>query len=87
MKAVTIDIPEAFAGTFGTTEAEAAKKVRLELAIQMYREGCWSTRSAAEFAGLDRWRFMEVLMARKVPFPYTPEMLAQDFAYARSRVG
>jgi predicted HTH domain antitoxin len=87
MKAVTIEIPEAFAGSFGTTEAEATKNARLELAIQMYREGSWSTRSAAEFAGLDRWRFMKVLMARKIPFPYTLEMLAQDSAYARGRVG
>ena len=87
MKAVTIEIPEAFAGSFGATDVEAAKNARLELAIQMYREGRWSTRRAGEFANLDRWGFMEVLMRRKVPFPYTAEMLEQDFAYARSRVG
>ncbi len=87
MNAVTIEIPEPFAGSFGATDVEAARNVRLELAIHMYREGKWSTRRAGEFTGLNRWQFMEVLMARRVPFPYTVEMLEQDFAHARSRVG
>ena len=87
VKAVTIEIPEAFAGSVGATDVEAAKNARLELAIQMYRVGKWSTRRAGEFTGLNRWQFMEVLMARQVPFPYTVEMLEQDFAYARSHVG
>ena len=59
----------------------------LDYAIQMYRQGKWSTRTAAESSGLDRWQFMEVLMMRRVPFPYTVEMLDQDFLYARGRVG
>ena len=51
-----------------------------------FGEGKWSTRRAAEFAGLDRWQFMEVLMARKVHMPYTREMLEQDIAHARSNL-
>jgi len=86
METVTIEIPEAFARSFGTTPEEVARNARLELAIQMYRDGKWSTGRAAEFAGLNRWQFMDVLMARKVPFPYTAEMLEQDLAYACSRL-
>ncbi len=84
MSTVTIEIPEAFTRSFGSTPEEVAQNAKLELAIEMYREGKWSTRRAAEFAGLNRWQFMDVLMARNVPFPYTQEMLEQDLAYARS---
>jgi predicted HTH domain antitoxin len=86
MSTVTIEIPEAFARSFGATDEEAARNAKLELAIEMYREGKWSTRKAGEFAGLNRWEFMDVLMARKVDAPYTPEMLQQDLAYALGRV-
>lgn len=84
MSTVTIEIPEAFARSFGATEEEVSRNAKLELAIEMYREGQWSTRRAGEFAGMNRWQFMDVLMARKVPFPYTEEMLEQDLAHARS---
>ena len=86
MSTVTLEIPAEFARSFGATDEEAARNARIELAIEMYREGKWSTRRAAEFAGLNRWQFMDILMARKIPFPYTLEMVEQDFAYARSRV-
>lgn len=86
MSTVTIEIPEGFTSSFGETEEEVRRNAKLELAIEMYREGKWSTRRAGEFAGLNRWQFMDILMERKVPFPYTEEMLAQDIAYARSRV-
>jgi predicted HTH domain antitoxin len=85
MSTVTIEIPEGFTRSFGATDEEVARNAKLELAIEMYREGKWSTRRAAEFAGLNRWQFMDVLMARNVPFPYTREMLDQDLAYARGR--
>jgi len=84
MSTVTIEIPEGFTQCFGATEEEVARNAKLELAIATYREAKWSTRKAAEFAGMNRWQFMDVLMARNVPFPYTKEMLEQDLAYARS---
>ena len=87
MSNVILDIPEEFARTFGATDEEAARNARLELAIGMYREAKWSTGKAAKFAGLTRLDFMDLLRDRKVPMPYTMEMLEQDFAYARSRVG
>jgi predicted HTH domain antitoxin len=84
MSTVTLEIPEEFTRSFGTTEEEVRRNAKLELAIEMYREGKWSMGRAAEFAAMNRWQFMEVLKARKVPMPYTREMLEQDIAHARS---
>ena len=87
MNAATIEIPEDYTHRFGTTDEEVARNVKIELAIAMYREAQWSTGKAARFAGMTRLDFMELLRDRKVPLPYTVEMLEEDFAYARSRVG
>lgn len=83
MSMVTIEIPEGFTRSFGETDEEVRRNAKLELAIEMYREGKWSTRKAAEFAEMNRWQFMDVLMARNVPFPYTKEMLEQDITHGR----
>jgi predicted HTH domain antitoxin len=82
MNTVTLEIPEEYARSFGETVEEVRQNAKLELAIEMYREGKWSTRRAAEFAGLNRWQFMDILVVRKVEFPYTRKMLEQDLAYA-----
>lgn len=86
MSTVTLEIPAEFTRSFGETEAEVKRNAKIELAIEMYREGKWSTRRAAEFAQMDRWQFMDVLKARNVPMPYTREMLEQDIAHARSNL-
>ncbi len=85
MSNVTLEIPAEFARSFGSTNEEAARNAKIELAIEMYREGKWSTRRAAEFAGMNRWQFMDVLRVRKVEMPYTREMLEEDLAHARRR--
>jgi predicted HTH domain antitoxin len=87
MSNVTLEIPEQFARSFGATDEEAVRNARIELAIEMYREAKWSTGKAAEFAGMSRIAFMDLLRDRKVPIPYTMEMLEQDVAYARGRLG
>jgi predicted HTH domain antitoxin len=86
MSAVIVEIPESFARSFGLTDEEAARNARLELALQMYREGKWSTRKAGEFAGLNRWGFLEIVQARKIEAPYTEEDLEQDLRYGLDRV-
>ncbi|MCO5053030.1 MAG: UPF0175 family protein [Verrucomicrobiae bacterium] len=84
MNAVTIEIPEGFKKSFGETDEEIRRNAKLELAIVMYREGKWSTGKAGKFCGMTRIAFMDLLRDRKVPMPYTREMLEQDLAYARS---
>ena len=83
MSTVILEIPEQFARSFGNTEDEIRQNAKIELAIEMYREGKWSTGKAAEFSGYGRIAFMDLLRDRKVPMPYTEEMLEQDIAYAR----
>lgn len=83
MNSVTIEIPESYTRSFGSTDEEIRRNAKIELAIEMYREGRWSTRKAGEFAGMNRWAFMDVLKARRIPMPYTREMLEQDIAHAR----
>ena len=85
MSNVILEIPAEFARSFGATEEEAARNAKIELAIEMYREGKWSTGKAAEFAGLYVGRFMDLLRDRSVTRPYTERMLEQDLAYARGR--
>jgi predicted HTH domain antitoxin len=85
MSTVTLEIPAEFARSFGATDEEALKNARLELAIEMYREGRWSTGKAAEFAHLYIGSFMDVLRDRGVTRPYTEKMLERDIAYARGR--
>ncbi len=86
MTSVTIEIPEGFTRSFGSTPEEVARNAKLQLAIEMYREGRWSTRKAGEFVGMNRWQFLDVLMERRIDAPYTKEMLEQDLAYAFGRV-
>ncbi len=85
MSTITLEIPEEFARSFGATAEEVSQNAKLELAIEMYREGKWSTGKAGRFCGMTRIAFMDLLRDRKVPMPYTSEMLEQDLAYARSR--
>lgn len=86
MSAVTIEIPEGFTQSFGSTPEEVARNAKIELAIEMYREGKWSTGRAAEFCGMYLGEFMDLLRDRKIEKPYTMEMLEQDIAYARGRL-
>lgn len=87
MGSVTLEIPAEFASSFGATEQEVRQNAGLELAIEMYREGRWSTGTAAKFVNLTRLDFMDLLRDRKVPMPYTAEMVEQDVEHARRRVG
>ncbi len=82
MSNVILEIPAEFARSFGATEEEAVRNAKIELAIEMYREGKWSTGKAAEFAGIYLGTFLDILRDRSVSRPYTEEMLAQDVAYA-----
>jgi predicted HTH domain antitoxin len=86
MSMVTIEIPEGFTRSFGETDEEVRRNAKLELAIEMYREGKWSTGKAAEFAGMYIGKFMDLLRDRDIGLPYTEEMLEQDLRHARGSV-
>ncbi|HEV8542213.1 MAG TPA: UPF0175 family protein [Verrucomicrobiae bacterium] len=82
MNSVTLEIPEEYARSFGESADEVRRNAKLELAIEMYREGKWSTGKAAQFAELYIGRFMDLLRDRGVAREYTEQMLKQDLTYA-----
>ena len=86
MSNVMVEIPEQFARSFGATDEEAARNAKIELAVEMYREGKWSTGKAAESAGIYLGKFLDLLRDRNIRRPYTEKMLEQDVAYARGRL-
>jgi len=81
-----LEIREEFTRSFGTTEEEVKRNAKIELAIEMYREGKWSTGKAAEFAEMYIGKFMDLLRDRNIEKPYTEKMLERDIAYARGRL-
>ncbi len=81
MSTVILEIPAEYARSFGATDEEAKRNASVELAVQMYREGRWSTKRAGDFAGMNRWQFMELLKARGIEAPYSRKMLDQDLRY------
>lgn len=72
---ITLDLPEHI------TEADA----RLELAIALYREGKLPPGRAATLAGMGRWDFEKVLVARQVPLPWDEEDIENEFRNALRR--
>ena len=72
---ITLDLPEHI------TEAEA----RLELAIALYREGKLPPGRAATLAGIGRWDFEKLLVARQVPIPWDEEDIENEFRNALRR--
>ena len=72
---ITLDLPEHI------TEAEA----RLELAIQLYREGKLPPGRAATLAGVERWDFDALLFERKIPFPMNKAELVKEIRNALDR--
>jgi predicted HTH domain antitoxin len=82
MSNVILELPAQFARSFGATDEEVVRNAKLALAIEMHREGKWSTGKAVDFAGLYVGRFMDVLRDRGVGRPYAARMLEQDISYA-----
>lgn len=56
----------------------AESDVRRELAIALYREGKLPPGRAAAVAGMDRWDFEDLLVAREVPFPMNEEEIIEE---------
>lgn len=58
--------------------AKAVREHRLEAAIDRYREGNTTLRSAAEAAGVPLRVFIQELTAREIPLAYGPKDLEED---------
>ena len=68
---LSIDISEDIYSTLeieGYTKAKLEKSARLTLAISLFSDGVLSFGKAAELAGVNKWKFMDVLREKKITF-------------------
>ena len=86
MNTFTLEIPSDCVAELAPSEEATRKRLLLELAIALYREGDLPPGRAATLAELERHEFEEILRQRKVPIPYTMQMLEEDFRYASNRL-
>jgi predicted HTH domain antitoxin len=61
MKTITIEVPDEMATLGGGTDEQLGEAMRLATAILWYQQGRISQGKAAEFAGMNRVRFLDVL--------------------------
>jgi predicted HTH domain antitoxin len=64
-------------------DAVVAPVPSLEQALELYRAGKVSPARAAQLAGLNRWKFVDIAKERGITTPYTEEMVKEDFANGR----
>jgi len=82
MSTELVDLPTDITRAFGGNREEVSRNITLQLAIDMYREGKWTTGRAAKVAGMSLIEFMDLLRDRKIEHPYTTEMVEEDFRNA-----
>lgn len=81
---ITLEIQDDFAAHLQTRREEAEARLRLELAVALYRRGDLPSGCAADVAAVSLPEFEALLRQRGVPVPYSLEDLERDVAYARS---
>ncbi|CAG1020464.1 hypothetical protein MTYM_00285 [Methylococcales bacterium] len=62
---ITLDIPEQY--LIDSTPGEFGKNLKLYAALMMFKAGKLSAGSAAEFAEMDRYRFIEACEKNSIP--------------------
>jgi predicted HTH domain antitoxin len=83
MKTITIEVPDEMASLGGGTDEQLAEAMRLATAILWYQQGRISQGKAAEFAGMNRVRFLDVLHEAGVEaIQVTEEELRREMALA-----
>jgi predicted HTH domain antitoxin len=81
MKTISIELPETAFSALRKSPDEFAQEMRIAAAVKWYELGEISQRKAAEIAGLNRAKFIEVLSRYQVsPFQYIPQELAEEIA-------
>ncbi|CCI26520.1 UPF0175 family protein [Microcystis aeruginosa] len=81
MKTISIELPETAFSALRKSPDEFAQEMRIAAAVKWYELGEISQGKAAEIAGLNRAKFIEVLSRYQVsPFQYIPQELAEEIA-------
>ena len=79
---LTLDIPDSVVNALNLPPEELRKQLRIDLAVALYSRGALSEGKAAEFAGIGRMDFEQLLCERRVERPFTMEELERDLAWA-----
>lgn len=58
------------------------KEIKLEYALDLYRNGKVTLWKAAEIAGISLWEILDIVRERKIPMPYTLEDVKDDIKAA-----
>lgn len=80
---LNIDISEDVFSTLeieGYTKAKLEKNAKQNLAIGLFSEGVLSFGKASELASMSKWKFMDLLREKKIPF-YEPteEEISEEY--------
>jgi len=76
---IIVTVPDQYALDFSANEL--ARRLKLSAALLMFRAGQFSAGAACEFAGVDRYAFLETCRQHRIDVvDYDPGELETDFA-------
>jgi len=80
---VVVQIPDELESLLAATPEAVQSRVRLDLAVNYYREGVISLGKAAEMSGVSRLEFERILAERGTVRNYSADDLNRDLQWAR----
>ena len=76
---IVVTVPDQYALDFSANEL--ARRLKLSAVLLMFRAGQFSAGAACEFAGVDRYAFLEACRQHRIDvIDYDPDELETDFA-------
>jgi predicted HTH domain antitoxin len=76
---IVVTVPDQYALDFSANDM--AKRLKLSAALLMFRAGKFSAGAACEFAGIDRYAFLEACRQHRIDaVDYDPDEIEADFA-------
>ncbi len=76
---VCLSLPRDLLGVLDVSETGLEKRIRELIALELFREGRFSSGKGGELLGVSKWDFIQLLSRYKVPyFNQTPEDLVAE---------